>query len=139
MNVIAARRVLRSLLVGSGAVAVGTGGWVVARGTAAIPAGGVASPSVDSVLRFYATWWAGSGLVMLSIASKPEQHPTLVRGVAAATLAGGAARLLAARQSGWPHPLFRVLTALELAAPPLLLGAQRRLFASHGHDLELDG
>lgn len=81
-----------------------------------MPDGGTVSPSADSVLRFYATWWAGAGLVMWRLAAAPERHPAAVRAVAATTFVGGLARLLAARHSGPPHPLFRALTVLELVA-----------------------
>ena len=122
-----ARRAVQAVLRGSGLIAVATGTWVVARGSAAVPDGGAVSPSADSVLRFYATWWAGSGVLMWRLAAAPEQHPAAVRAVAAATFVGGLARILAARHSGPPHPLFRALTVLELVTAPALLAAQRQL------------
>ena len=125
-----ARRAVQAVLRGSGLLAVATGAWVVARGSAAVPGGGTVSPSADSVLRFYATWWAGSGVLMWRLAAAPERHTPAVRAIAATTFVSGLARLLAARHSGPPHPLFRALTVLELMAPPALLAAQRQL-ASH--------
>jgi hypothetical protein len=122
-----ARRALQAVLRGSGLLAVATGTWVVARGSAAVPDGDTVSPSTDSVLRFYATWWAGAGVLMWRLAAAPERHPAAVRAVAVTTFVGGLARLLAARHSGPPHPLFRALTVLELVAPPALLAAQRQL------------
>ena len=121
-----ARGIVTGLLLGSGGVAIGTAGAVVTTGTRAIPGGGTATPSTDSVLRFYATWWGGSGVAMMAAATAPDPSPSLVRGVAAATFVGGLARLAAARRSGAPHPLFQTLTAFELLTPPLLLFAQRR-------------
>lgn len=121
-----ARRIVRGLLIGSGAVAVGTAGAVVSRGTRAIPGGGTATASTDSVVRFYATWWGSAGVAMLATAAEPAPSPTFVRGVAAATFVGGLARLAAARRSGAPHRLFQTLTAVELVTPPLLLLAQHR-------------
>jgi hypothetical protein len=125
-SAVTAAAAVRGLLRGSGLVAVGTGAWVVARGSTAVPGGGTVSPSTDSVLRFYATWWAAAGLLMWTVAAAPERHPVAVRAVAATTFAGGLARLLAARRSGRPHPLFQALVVLELTAPPALLAAQRR-------------
>lgn len=122
-----ARRAVQAVLRGSGLIAVATGTWVVARGSAAVPDGGTVSPSADSVLRFYATWWAGSGVLMWRLAAAPERHPAAVSAVAATTFVGGLARLLAARHSGPPHPLFRALTVLELVTAPALLAAQRQL------------
>jgi hypothetical protein len=92
-----------------------------------VPGGSTVSASTDSVLRFYATWWAAAGLLMWKVAAAPERHPAAVRAIAATTFAGGLARSLAARRSGRPHPLFQALTVLELVAPPALLAAQRRL------------
>jgi Domain of unknown function (DUF4345) len=126
----AARRVVRGLLRGSALAALATGTAVVARGSAAVPDGGAVSPSTDSVLRFYAAWWAGAGGLMWSVAAAPERHPAVVRAIAATTFAGGIARLLALRGGGAPHPLFRALTVVELVAPPVLLAAQRRLDTS---------
>ena len=123
----AARCVVQAVLRGSGLLAVATGTWVVARGSAAVPDGGTVSPSADSVLRYYATWWAGSGVLMWRLAAAPERHPAAVRAVAATTFVGGLARLLAARHSGPPHPLFRALTVLELVTAPALFAAQRQL------------
>lgn len=122
-----ARRAVQAVLRGSGLLAVATGTWVVACGSAAVPDGGTVSPSTDSVLRFYATWWAGAGVLMWRLAAAPERHPATVRAVAAATFVGGLARLLAARDSGPPYPLFRALTVLELVTAPALLAAQRLL------------
>lgn len=120
-----ARGMVRALLAGSGGVAIGTAGAVVAGGTRAIPGGGVATASTDSVLRFYATWWGGSGVAMLTAARDPNPSAAVVRTVAAATFAGGLARLAAMRRSGRPHALFQALTVVELLTPPLLLLAQR--------------
>jgi hypothetical protein len=122
-----ARGVVRGLLRGSALVAVTTGASVVARGSTAVPGGGTVSPSTDSVLRFYATWWAGAGALMWTVGGAPERHPGAVRAVAAVTFADGIARLLAMRSSRAPHPLFQVLTIVELVAPPVLLAAPRRL------------
>ena len=80
-----ARRAVQAVLRGSGLIAVATGTWVVARGSAAVPDGDTVSPSADSVLRFYATWWAGSGVLMWRLAAAPERHPAAVRAVAATT------------------------------------------------------
>ena len=95
-----ARRAVQAVLRGSGLLAVATGTWVVARGSAAVPDGETVSSSTDSVLRFYATWWAGAGVVMWRLADAPERHPAAVRAVAATTFVGGLARLLAARTAG---------------------------------------
>ncbi|MEN3270487.1 MAG: hypothetical protein V7646_7381 [Pseudonocardia sp.] len=43
-----ARVAVQGLLRGSGLVAVGTGAWVVAQGSAAVPGGSTVSPSTET-------------------------------------------------------------------------------------------
>ncbi len=110
-----------------GAVATGTGASVALRGTAAIPGGAPTVASNDSVLRFYAVWWAAQGPAAWAVARDPGLDEARVRALSATTFLGGLARLAAARASGRPHPLFRALTAVELLLPPLLVAARSRL------------
>lgn len=120
-------RLYRLALLAIGAMATSTGTAVVLRGSAAVPGGGSVTASTDSVLRFYALWWAALGPVMVHLATRPPQEREQLTAVAALTALGGLARILAAFQSGLPHPLFRALTVVELTAPPALLLWQRRL------------
>lgn len=123
----ASDRLYRLALLAVGVVATGTGTSVVLRGAAAVPGGGQVTASTDSVLRFYAVWWASLGPLMAHLATRPPQERGRLTAVAVLTALGGLARILAAVQSGLPHPLFRTLTVAELTAPPLLLLWQRRL------------
>lgn len=116
-----AARAVRAALLLSGAVATGTGTVVALRGTAAVPGGAPTVASNDSVLRFYAVWWAGQGTAMVRLALDPDLDERGLREVCATTFLGGLARLAAARTSGRPHPLFQALTAVELLLPPALL------------------
>lgn len=50
-----------------------------------------------------------------------------MRILALAIFAGGVGRALAWLSAGPPHPLFAVLTVVELAGPPLLVAWQARL------------
>ena len=120
-----ARRVLRGVLVGLGALAAGTGTAVAVRGTDAIPGGAATVPSNDSVLRFYAVWWAAQGPLLWKLAADLDR--TTLRAVSAITMLGGVARIASARRTGRPHPLFVALTAAELAGPPLLLWLRHRM------------
>ena len=122
-----ATRLIRGLLVAVGAVAAGTGTSVALRGTAAIPGGAPTVAGNDSVLRFYAVWWAAQGPAAWSLARDPGLDERRVRTLCVTTFLGGLARLAAMRTSGRPHPLFRALTVVELVAPPVLLTARRRL------------
>jgi hypothetical protein len=126
------RRGLQTALVLMGAVATGTGTAVAVRGPAAIPGGAPTVASNDSVLRFYAVWWASQGPAFGRVASRvPDSDGSLVA-LSTLTFLGGLARLTAARTSGRPHPLFRVLTVLELVMPPLLITWERHLRQSGG-------
>lgn len=122
-----AARLVRGLLVAVGAVATATGTSVVLRGTAAIPGGAPTAASNDSVLRFYAVWWAAQGPAALSLARDPGLDEGRVRFLCLATFLGGLARVVAMRTSGLPHPLFRTLTVIELVLPPVLFTVRRRL------------
>lgn len=127
MTPAAAARTIRVVLVAMGAVASATGTSVVARGPAAIPGGAPTTASVDSVLRFYAVWWAAQGPRAWRLARDPALDADELRSVCATTVIGGVARLVAVQASGRPHPLFSALTALELTLPPVLLALRRRL------------
>ena len=116
---------LRAVLLALGAVATGTGATVAMRGPGAIPGGAPTTASNDSVLRFYAVWWAAQGPAAWRLARDPQLDPAGLREVCATTFLGGLARLAAARASGRPHPLFQALTVMELALPPVLLALRR--------------
>ena len=126
MTPVTAARVVRAVLAVAGAVATGTGAAVALRGTAAVPGGAATAASNDSVLRFYAVWWAAQGPVMWRLARDPGLDGRAVRSVCATTLVGGLARLQSMRTTGRPHPLFQALTVVELLAPPVLLVLHRR-------------
>jgi len=119
-------RLLRGVLAGSGAVALITGTLVAVRGPAGIPGGAPTAASNDSVLRFYAVWWARQGAAMWRLSRDPALPKHQLDAVCATTLLGGVARLAAVRQPGRPHPLFQALTVTELVLPPVLVAARRR-------------
>ncbi len=121
-----AHRAIRTVLVAMGAVATGTGAMVALRGTTAIPGGAPTAPSNDSILRFYAVWWAAQGPAAWAVARDPDLDERRLRSLCATMMLGGLARLAAARESGRPHPLFQALTAMELLVPPVLLALRRR-------------
>ena len=104
-----------------GSVATGTGVTVALRGTAAIPGGARTVASNDSVLRFYAVWWAAQGPAMWRLARDPGLDESSLRRVCTTMFLGGVARLASTRAHGRPHPLFQALTITELLLPPALL------------------
>ena len=118
------RRALQVGVVVLGAVASSTGVAALARGTAIVRDAPAPDPNVDSEHRFLAAWWTALGPVLWSTVPRIEERERVVRAVAATTFVGGVARLVAARQVGAPHPLYRALTAIELALPPVLVAWQ---------------
>jgi Domain of unknown function (DUF4345) len=121
------RAALRAVLGSVGALAAGTGAAVAVRGPSAIPGGAPTGASNDSVLRFYGVWWAAQGPVFWRLARDLDADPRAFDAACATIFAGGLARLLAARASGRPHPLFQALTVAELTGPPLLALWHRRV------------
>ncbi len=122
-----AARLIRATLISLGGVATSTGLMVALRGAAAVPGGAPTVASNESVLRFYAVWWAAQGPLSWRLARDPDLDQDRLRAVCAATFLGGLARLGAARSSGRPHPLFQVLTVCELLLPPALIALRRRM------------
>jgi hypothetical protein len=118
---------MKVVLRASALVALGTGSSVMAVGTKAIPDGGPVSPTVDNVLRFYAAWWAGAGLLMWRIAPDTKNHDGLLKALLGVNFVGGLVRLLASRQNGRPHRLFRVIAIEELILSPAALTLQGRI------------
>jgi hypothetical protein len=93
--------------------------------------------SNDSVLRFYAVWWAAQGPAAWRLARDPVVDRARLRTLCATTFLGGLARVAAARASGRPHPLFQVLTVVELVGPPALLALRARMDGADRDPAEL--
>lgn len=127
MTPASADALLRGALVVMGAVATSTGVLVALRGTTAIPGGAPTVASNDSVLRFYAVWWAVQGPAAWRLARDPGLDESQLRAICATTFLGGLARIAAVSASGRPHPLFQALTVTELVVPPILLRLRRQV------------
>ncbi len=127
MNPASASALLRGTLRAVGAVAARTGVTVALTGTRSISGGAPTVASNDSVLRFYAVWWAAQGPAAWRLARDPVVDRARLRTLCATTFLGGLARVAAARASGRPHPLFQVLTVVELVGPPALLALRARM------------
>jgi len=117
--------VLRGALAVVGVTAVSTGVLVALRGTAQIPGGAPTVASNDSVLRFYAVWWAAQGPAAWRLARDPGLDESQLWSICVTRFLGGLARLAAVRASGRPHPLFQALTVTELLGPPVMLRLRR--------------
>jgi hypothetical protein len=118
---------LRGVLLGMSVVAATTGVSVAARGAGAIPGGAPGAPSNDSVMRFYAVWWAAQGPSLWRLSRRSTVSRNELDAVCLTTFLGGLARLASYRQAGAPHPLFRALTVGELVLPPALMLLRRQL------------
>lgn len=120
----ASRRGLQATLAVLGGVAVSTGLASMARGTAIVRDDPPLHPNVESEHRFYAAAWTALGVTLWSVVPRVEQRRAALAGVGATVFAGGVARLAAIRETGPPAPVYRALTAVELALPPALLAWQ---------------
>jgi hypothetical protein len=77
----------------------------------------VASANVDSEFRFYAAWYVVLGALVLKAARRPETETMIVRASAAGFLLGALGRAASIKSLGKPHPIIRLLMALELGIP----------------------
>jgi Domain of unknown function (DUF4345) len=75
----------------------------------------------DSEMRFYSVFWAAYGIALLFIARDIVRFRIWVPLLLGLFLLGGVGRAISIIQFGWPHPLFTVLMAVELALPVILL------------------
>ncbi|HYP54773.1 MAG TPA: DUF4345 domain-containing protein [Solirubrobacterales bacterium] len=126
------RTALRILLLALGSVALVAGLLTVLTGTAGMPGDSRATPNVESELRFYATFWAGFGVLALRAARRPEREALLLRGLAAFLFLAGVARGLAWLASSRPDTPFLVLMGLELTLPFFIVWAQARAGSGRG-------
>jgi hypothetical protein len=115
------RRGLQRALVGVGAVATTFGALGVLQGGGGVLRGGTVSANVDSEMRFFASWYAVLGVLVLRAARRPESEATIVRACAAGFLLAACGRVLSMRALGPPSPVFKVLMGLEFAVPAVIV------------------
>jgi Domain of unknown function (DUF4345) len=120
------RTTLRAGLYAGGAVATIAGLHTAIAGARSLPGEGPANSAVESDLRYYGAFYAAYGLAVLRTAPRADTEPAAVRALAGAMFVAGVARAGGWLATGRPHPVQRVLLALELALPPLAMAAQRR-------------
>jgi len=124
------RRGLQVLLAAMGVVATAAGADGVLRGASGVRTGGPVSANVDSEFRFFAAWYATAGAAMLDAARAPEGATKAVRMSCGGLLAGAIGRALSSRRFGRPSPLYRILMAIEIALPALVLVWHNRVVSS---------
>jgi hypothetical protein len=115
------RRGLQLALAGIGAVATTFGALGVVRCGGGVLRGGTVSANVDSEMRFFASWHAVLGVLVLRAARRPESEATIVRACAAGFLLAACGRVLSARALGPPSTLFKMLMAAEFAIPVVIV------------------
>jgi hypothetical protein len=118
---------LRAVLYVGGTVATTAGLHTAIAGARSLPGQGLANPSVESELRYYAGFYVGFGLVALRVAPRADSDTTAVRALAGVLFLAGLARAGGWLAVGRPHLLQRALLAVELAAPPAIVAWQARL------------
>ena len=106
-------------VLGSVMVLAGLAGVLL--GVDTVPNPGGASATVDSEMRFFAVWYAVAGAVLLHSVPKIEQAGHLIRIIAGAFFLAGCARVLSWIVVGPPHGSQKILLAIELILPLIVL------------------
>lgn len=123
-----AAAIRRVALRTAGTVAALAGGHQVAtgmRGVSGIGSAAATDSNADSEIRFYATWYAISGVLMLAAAASPATDRALQPAFEAGWSLAVVGRLLSARAVGRPGGLFIALTALEVGVAGALIATRR--------------
>jgi hypothetical protein len=110
---------LEKLSLTTGAACTGIGLFHLVGGTATVPGEREAGPTVDSRERFYGAIFSGYGLAWIQAARQSPPDPVQIRLLAGIFALGGGGRLLSLRVHGRPHWFQDVLTAVEIALPPV--------------------
>ncbi len=92
----------------------------IALGQTWIPDTMPVTSSLDSEHRFYASLFLMYGLALLWVQRALTARLSVFHFLLLTLFVGGLARIVSALIMGWPHPMYIVLGALELAVPPLL-------------------
>ena len=118
------RSALRGAFYLAGGVATTAGLHTVVTGARSIVGQQQANPSVESELRFYAAFYVSYGLLLLKVAPRADRDSGAVRAIAGALWLAGLARAGGWYATGRPNRIQRVLLAIELLAPPVVVAAQ---------------
>ncbi|WP_432097489.1 DUF4345 domain-containing protein [Streptomyces sp. bgisy100] len=110
---------LRWLVLVMGYACAAIGVFHFALGIDSVPGEGSAGATVDSRERYYGAIFLGYGLAWIWAARQSPIPARAVRLLAGVFLLGGVGRLLSLAVYGQPHWFQIVLTAVELALPPV--------------------
>lgn len=111
------RRALQVFLIFLATVALVAGLATVLFGAASLVGAEVVSGTVDSEMRFYATWYAGAGILLLRSVCRLETDTWIIRGIAGTLFVAGCSRALSWIAVGEPHLVAQVLMVIELVLP----------------------
>lgn len=89
-------------------------------GPSAIPDSVPVNATMDSEDRFYATLFLGFGAALIWAARDLSARGGLFGALLLIFFLAGLARIVSMLMVGLPHPLFIILTGVELVLPPLL-------------------
>ncbi|MFB8006642.1 DUF4345 domain-containing protein [Nocardia sp. NPDC056000] len=106
-----------SLLMGYACVAIGI--FHIVAGIDGIPDMGSDGATADSQTRFFGAIFLGYGLVWLRAARRDPVDTTAIRWLAGIFALGAFGRAVSIAVHGWPHWFQLVLTAIEVALPPV--------------------
>lgn len=121
------RRRLQWTLGVLAAIPLGSACREIVLGPQGVPGGSPeVTPTVDSALRYANVFKFAVGPVIWSQLGRVERSSSLAYALAS-IFVGGFARLRSWQQRGRPHPVTVGAVVLEIAAPPLLIGWQRRI------------
>lgn len=121
MTTEASRRGLQVFLTFLGSIALVAGLATVLFGVASLLGAEDVSATVDSEMRFYATWYAAAGVVVLRSTRRLDNDGWVIRGVAAALFVAGCSRGLSWVAVGEPHLVAQILMVVELVLPLVIL------------------
>lgn len=127
---IVGRRALQVVLAVLATVAVASGLAGMLLDPAVLPGAQAVDATVDSEYRFVNAFWFGAGVLVWWAVLRVERATVVLRLTLGAAFLGGLARLLAAAASGWPHPVFLGVLAVELLVVPCMLLWQSRVAAA---------
>ena len=117
------RKGLQAGLVSLGLVATIAGAASVVFGAHIIPGGDGVSASVHSELRFYASWYLATGLVVLWTVPRVATRTAgiVLRVVFGTLFLAGCARVVSIVADGTPATTYVVLMVIELVLPLVIL------------------
>ncbi|MFE9576054.1 DUF4345 domain-containing protein [Nocardia sp. NPDC006044] len=108
-----------SMTMGLACVAIGI--FHLAAGIDGIPDMGSSGVTADSQTRFFGAIFLGYGVAWIWAARQTPIPAIVIRWLAGIFLLGAVGRFISVAVYGWPHWFQIVLTALEVALPPLYL------------------